>query len=82
MLFIKCKSLCNVSCWHLELGQSTACRPPVPMCVDDAGRWCANDAQQAQAGGEQSVFVNWKSVGAISVTLSWGMWLGLGEIGL
>ena len=35
------------------------------------------------AGGEQSVFVNWKSVGAMSVILSCGMWLGLGEeIGL
>ena len=55
MLFIKCKSFCNVSCWHLELGQSTACHPlrPVPMCADNAGQWCANCAQLGRGRTER-----------------------------
>ena len=44
VLFINCKSLCNISCRHLGLGRSAARLPPVPTHMDLRGavecKWC------------------------------------------
>lgn len=74
--FIKSKSLCNVSCQHPGLQQSPACLPPIPICMDLSwkdGMQMAHSCtivNLVQVEGEQSMLVNWKSVGAVSVVLS------------